>query len=382
MSRSCTLSMNNRRLLARAERWMIYQFARACRRRDSAVLAAPSQPSPCAGAVASEAFPQCARHWRSNMALKLGLRAAPVDGGLPSGATRQIDLLPEHQATSHSLYSAFRIPHSAFFVSLLLWCGVVALPPAMAAPDREPVTLSVVTVNPSADKTHTVPVRIDLPAEITPGDVLDTGALKLEFDDARSIYYVYREKVELAPKETKVFEVMIRDVWFVADDQLASLRNYTQTVFGRLEGTEYYEPGQQLGQSILRRLDQIAAIQNDETLSRKSRIGAYRIHLRMIDEIKEDLARMEKLLTFTGGPPVPEMLEESPLKSDAPSTTTTWLVIFLVVIFVGLLGAQFFFTWHRRTQVTQELDVVRRQAFGSSTRSKGGSAPPERPGGS
>ncbi len=283
------------------------------------------------------------------------------------------------QVVRRTTYDGLRAVSCA---ALLWWCGVVALPQALAAPEREPVTLSVVTVNPSTDKTHTVPVRIDLPVEITPGDVLDTGALKLEFDDARSIYYVYQEKVELTPKETKVFEVMIRDVWFVLEDQLGSLRNYTQMVLGRLEGTEYYEPGQQLGQSILRRLEQIAAVQDDETLSRKSRIGAYRIHLRMIDEIKEDLARMEKLLTFTGGPPVPEMLEESPLKSDAPSTTTTWLVIFLVVIFVGLLGAQFFFTWHRRTQVTQELDVVRRQAFGSSTRSKGGSAPPERPGGS
>ena len=59
---------------------------------------------------------------------------------------------------------------------------------------------------------------------------------------------------------------------------------------------------------------------------------------------------MEKLLSFTGGPPVPEMMEHSPLKSDAPSTKTTWLVIFLIMIFMGLLAGQFFFTWQRRVK--------------------------------
>ena len=70
--------------------------------------------------------------------------------------------------------------------------------------------------------------------------------------------------------------------------------------------------------------------------------------------IREDLARLEKMLSFTGGPPVPDILEESPLKSDSPSTTTTWLVIFLIVMFMGLLAGQFFFTWQRRVKATAE----------------------------
>ena len=47
------------------------------------------------------------------------------------------------------------------------------------------------------------------------------------------------------------------------------------------------------------------------------------------------------------------MLKESPLKSDAPSTTTTWLVIFLIMIFMGLLAGQFFFTWQRRVKAPE-----------------------------
>ena len=46
---------------------------------------------------------------------------------------------------------------------------------AWAAPDqREPITMRVVAVNPSEEKTRTIPVRIDLPMEVTPAHV--TGA--------------------------------------------------------------------------------------------------------------------------------------------------------------------------------------------------------------
>ncbi len=242
---------------------------------------------------------------------------------------------------------------------------------AMAAPavtERDPVTLSIVTVNPSSEKTQTVPVKIDLPQEVTPGDVMDAGELKLEYEESRKAYYLFKDDVALAPKETKVFNVVIRDVWYLPATELGSLKEYANLLMGRLGSSDYAVTAKQMNASIQERLDRIQTTQDDESLSRKSRIGAYRFHLQAIEKIKEDLARMEKLLTFVGGPPVPEMLEESALKSDSPSKTTTWLVIFLIVIFTGLLGGQFFFTWHRRTQVTQELSVVRQQAFAGSPR--------------
>jgi hypothetical protein len=250
------------------------------------------------------------------------------------------------------------------------WGLAVALaltgPSAFAAeePEREPVTLKVVAVNPSSDKRQSVPVKIDLPQEVKPTDILSKGDLELEFDDDRSLYYVHKPAVELAPKETRVFEVTVRDVWFVPEAELGSLTDYTDLLLVRLEKSDYAVTAKQLGDSIKERLGQIRTTQNDETLSRKARIGAYRQHLQVVAQIKEDLARMEKLLTFVGGPPALEMLDESPLKSDSPSRTTTWVVIFLVVIFLGLLAGQFFFTWHGRTKVP-EANPAARQAFGA-----------------
>jgi hypothetical protein len=236
---------------------------------------------------------------------------------------------------------------------LSLFAG--ALPSLAEAAAREPVTMRVVAVNPSADKSKAVPVRIDLPAEITPADVLERGELDLDFDTERSLYYVHKAEVQLAPKQTKVFEVIVRDVWYIADEELEGLKSHTDVLLGRLEDSEYFPFAQQLSGSIKERLESIQQMQGDESIGRKARIGMYRTNTQTLRVVKEDLTRMEKLLSFTGGPPVPEMMEESPLKSDAPSTTTTWLVIFLVITFMGLLAGQFFFTWQRRLKTMSDF---------------------------
>ena len=273
-----------------------------------------------------------------------------------------------------NLHPAPRTPHPASAFSRLVlgllvwpWVSQAGAVPAAKVPDREPITLSVVAVNPSTEKTQVVPVKIELPQEVTPKDILEAGELKLEYNEDQKAYYVYKEAVALAPKETRVFEVVVRDVWFIPQGELDSLRGYTSLLLGRLEKSEYFTTAKELADTIIKRLDGIHTTQNDESLSRKSRIGAYRYHLQTLAEIKEDLARMEKLLTFVGGPPVPDILKESPLKSDAPSQTTTWLVIFLIITFVSLLGGQFFLTWHRRAQ-TQDLALVRQVAFPASQR--------------
>ena len=221
--------------------------------------------------------------------------------------------------------------------------------------EREPMTLRVVAVNPSIEKTKTVPVRIDLPQEVTPTDILEQGDLEVEFDMDRSTYYVHKEEVTLAPKETRVFEVIVRDVWFIPEVDLNGLTAHTELLLKRLQKSPYYESAKTLGESILARLETISTFQSDEAIGRKQRIGGYRQNLQLLQVIKEDLARLEKLLTFTGGPPVPQMMEESPLKSDAPSTTTTWLVIFLIMMFMGLLAGQFFFTWQRRVKSSESM---------------------------
>ena len=251
-------------------------------------------------------------------------------------------------------WSTSSLSNVIFSIAIVAMGWAAAPVYALAAAEQDPMTLRVVAVNPSTDKSKTVPVRIDLPQEITPSDILEHGDLQVEFDTERSLYYAFKDSVTLAPKQTKIFEIIVRDVWFIPDPELDGLKSHTQLLLKRLAKSEYYETAKALGGSIVSRLEEIQTTQADETVSRKQRIGAYRKNLQTLAVIREDLARLEKMLSFTGGPPVPDILEESPLKSDSPSTTTTWLVIFLTMVFLGLLAGQFFFTWQRRVKASVE----------------------------
>ncbi len=235
--------------------------------------------------------------------------------------------------------------------------------------DQEPVTISVVAANPSKEKTQTIPVKIDLPQEVKPEDIFEKGELEVQYDDVRSTYFLYNKAVILKPLETRVFNVVVRNVWTIPQAKIAELRAYSVLLLGRLKGSEFFESGKKLADGIASKLDGIIVKQGDESLGQKQRIGAYRVNMQTLDQVKEDIAKMEKLLTFQGGPPVPEMLQESKVKSDAPSTKTTWLIIFSIIVFIALLGTQFFVTWSRRASAEKAVsDQQKQQIPGSASR--------------
>lgn len=248
--------------------------------------------------------------------------------------------------------------------AVFLLCGA-ALALAQAE-KREPVTISVVVANPSKEKSHTIPIKIDLPQEVKPEDILEKGELEVQYDDQKSSYFLFNQAVLLKPEETRVFNVLVKNVWIIPNNKLSELKSYTKLLMGRLEKSEYAEQAKKIAESVNQRLDEIDTKQRDESVGQKQRIGAYRYHLQALEAIKQDLEKMEKLLTFQGGPPVPEMLQQSKIKSDAPSTKTTWMIILSIVAFISLLGFQFFFTWHRRAAAEKAVTDAHKQKLPGS----------------
>ena len=180
--------------------------------------------------------------------------------------------------------------------------------------------------------------------------------MEWEYDAEKSIYYVYSPKVELAPSEVRVFEVEVEDVWIVPEQELNELRARTNSVLNRSKDTDYYPQ--------IKEIADIATSQVDDTVSRSQHIGIYRQNLIVIKEIKEDIARMEKILATAGGPLAPEMLAKTRIKSESPTKTMTWVVIFIIIIFIGLLAGVLFFTWHRQARLTrEELLAAKKSAF-------------------
>jgi hypothetical protein len=217
------------------------------------------------------------------------------------------------------------------------------------------VVLRVVAVNPSDVKIQEVPIKIYLPQEAGPANILEMGDLKLSYDFDKGLYFVYKEKVVLQPKETRVFAVELDDIWFIKQDLMDSLRSQTEHIIDRLKDTPYQDQANVVAQTIYGRLAQIGVSQADESVNKELHIGLYRTNLKTIDRIKEDIAKLEKLLVAVGAPPAPDILAESKLNLKSPSRATTWFIIFAILIFIGLLGAVFFFTWQAQVRVASDL---------------------------
>jgi hypothetical protein len=216
------------------------------------------------------------------------------------------------------------------------------------------VKFRIAAVNPSKTKAQKMLIKYYLPVEAKPKDVISTGGLDLEYDPEKGIYYAYKTDLELAPAEVRVFEVHVEDVWMVPENSLTELRDRADVILKKLENTDYYSKAKAIADIIYPKLDEIRKTQADENVSRETHIGIYRQNLGVVTNTKEDIAKMEKILVTAGGPPAPEMLAKTKIKANEPTKTMTWILIFVIMIFIGLLTAVLFFTWMRQARITKE----------------------------
>lgn len=75
----------------------------------------------------------------------------------------------------------------------------------------EPVVLTFSVRNPSARSARELASKIALPPEVTQADILDPDGLQAGHDSESP--YLYSAKVDLAPGETKTFNVSVRNCW-------------------------------------------------------------------------------------------------------------------------------------------------------------------------
>ena len=229
------------------------------------------------------------------------------------------------------------------------------------------VVFRVVAANPSVVKAQKVQIKNYFPEEVKPRDVLELNGLDLEYDSEKSIYYVYKNNLELAPGEVKVFSVEVEDIWFIPQAKLTELRQRVDDIVSKLENTEYLDKAKAIADTIYLRLDEISTTQSDENVSREQHIGVYRQNVITLGQVKEDIAKMEKILVTAGGPTAPDMLAKTRIKAEEPTKTMTWIVIFLIIIFVALLAGVLFFTWHSQSRMArEELLTAKKAAFPGS----------------
>lgn len=223
--------------------------------------------------------------------------------------------------------------------------------------------------NSSAEK-KIMPLKYYLPIEVKPEYIVNKGELDAAYDYQKSIYYVYKDAVNLAPNEKKEFIIEVKDVWRIPVQLIEVLKAHTEKLSAMLAGSEYKEFAKSLNDKIISELDDIKTAQGLPPKSVERHIGDYRLNLERLNEVKKDIAKLEKLVTQTSGSVGValaegqgtkvkgqksggglrgakglEMVGKSIFRGKAPDATTSWKIIWLIVGFLAVVSFLFFILW-------------------------------------
>jgi len=237
-----------------------------------------------------------------------------------------------------------------------------------AAAEGEPVVLTVKVSNPSRRKQVTN-VKYDLPAEITPRDVIDSAGLDIAYNFNKQCFSVSKNNVALESDENKTYVVKLKDIWRIPNVDIESLRSHTANLMQLVKGTQFFERAKPLSDTIASNLDKIVKTQS-EKVPVNDHIAYFRDNTELLGETRDLVAQLEKMViqsgtspgvTVTkaervegGGPEVKRkrgyegvaFLAETIFKGKAPSPATTWKIIFIILGFIGVVSGLFFALWY------------------------------------
>ncbi len=157
------------------------------------------------------------------------------------------------------------------------------------------VILKILVVNPSQTETQTVPVKVYLPKEVSPEDILDLEDLKLDYDTDKNSYYAYNQ-VELGPGESIVKRVRMEDIWVVPEAELSTYLGQAKQLVAELEASPYAEEGAAFYLAVDSKVQEILETQKKTKSDPAKHIEAYRNSTSLIASIKKDLSALERYL--------------------------------------------------------------------------------------
>lgn len=153
------------------------------------------------------------------------------------------------------------------------------------------------------DKPQAVPIRSNLPPRIMTNDIVNRDGLELGYDLKSDTYYVHKN-VLLGPGELEVFRVELKDIWVVPNALLDELKEHTDGLADKLDGTKYGTTASAMHEQILESLGEMRTLQEkhkmrsgDEALEH---IRAYETNLRELELVRKYVGRLENLVLSTG----------------------------------------------------------------------------------
>jgi len=145
------------------------------------------------------------------------------------------------------------------------------------------IILKMQVTNPSESESQSVPVKVYLPKEVSPKDIIDLGNLKLDYDPDTGMYYVH-DTVELGPGQSVTKKVEMEDVWVFTEEQLESFVNESKVMAKELEGSPYAAEAAALVVGIEEKVVGILKRQEETAANPREHIQAYRQGITLISK--------------------------------------------------------------------------------------------------
>jgi hypothetical protein len=223
-----------------------------------------------------------------------------------------------------------------FFLAFIL----ISIFLAVNSVEAGSIVLKIIAANPSKQDVQKIPIKAYLPKEAKPEDIMDKGDLEIAYDTQQGSYYVYGE-YELKPGEVLEKNIEMRDIWNIPNTELESLRAESSKIATMLKGTEFSDRISFLHNSIESKLNQIMESQKAVPTNPAQRISDYRENLKLFEGVKADLVLARSLLS----------------QAKALPTAAIWKIILAIIIFLGLLGASFYFLWQKQLKTIAKDDT-------------------------
>jgi len=207
------------------------------------------------------------------------------------------------------------------------------------------IVLKAMAINPSKAEKQSVPIKVYLPKEVKPENIIDKGDLEVGYDNQQGSYFVYGQ-YELGPGESVEREIEMMDVWVVPSAEIESMRAELDKTVKLLADTDFRDRVSFLKENIERKLKMVEDNQKSEAVNPERHISLYRDNQRLMESAKEDLAVARSLLA-----------QAKPIPSAA-----VWKLILIIVLFLGFIGIASYFIWQT------QIKVISTPTFGDENR--------------
>lgn len=253
-----------------------------------------------------------------------------------------------------------------------------AADPAAAKPrifdeaETNTVVVRIQVTNPSPTTRRAVPLRRDLPAEIAPTDVLDSGGLSVGADTVRGVTYVYLADLELDPLESRTFEVVVRNKWSGLPARAAALEAAVTNLAALAKQSGAYPSVGEMAREILTELGEIRQTALPGEFGEQF-VAAHRALSARLDGVQGRVRRLEEL--FQPRQPPQQIFGAPLLNVRPPSRRTTWMIIYIILGFLALFSLLFFLRWYGKSRAERLAVSTGAPAGPNSVGTKEGARP-------